>query len=111
MRNETSFYKRVGELIREARKRGEMSQEVLAAAAHLKRSSISNIENGRQHLLVHTLVEISDALGIEPESLLPRRAQGHMRFPVAELQKHSKSVQDFIEKALPGVDRNRGSDK
>jgi transcriptional regulator with XRE-family HTH domain len=108
MPDQTSFYKRVGQLIREARNRAELSQEDLGSAAHLRRSSISNIENGRQHILVHTLVEISDALGVEPETLLPGRSQGEMPLPVAELQKHSKSVQAFIEKALPGGTKKQG---
>ena len=48
-----------------------LTQEELAHRVHLKRTSITNIEKGRQKLLVHTLFDIADALDIPPTALIP----------------------------------------
>jgi transcriptional regulator with XRE-family HTH domain len=47
-----------------------LSQEHLASAAGLHRTSISLIERGRKSPTVHTLTCIANALGIEPSELL-----------------------------------------
>lgn len=65
-----TFYGAVGRRIAEAR-RGRLTQEVLAQKATLTRTSIINIEKGRQQILLHTLVDIARALGITPAELLP----------------------------------------
>ena len=109
--SQVNFYKRVGELVHQARKRRGLSQEALASGARLKRSSISNVESGRQQILVHTLVEISEVLGVEPETLLPPKPRAEMRIPDAELQKHSKPVQAFIEKSIAGRMKEKGIKK
>lgn len=48
-----------------------MTQEKLGKIVGLSRTSITNIEQGRQHIAVHQLVQFADALGIAPEALLP----------------------------------------
>jgi transcriptional regulator with XRE-family HTH domain len=64
-------YRLIGESI--ARRRGQLriSQASLAQAVRLTRTSISNIEQGRQRMLIHTLIEIATALKVEPAELLP----------------------------------------
>lgn len=47
------------------------SQEDLALALGLSRTSITNIERGRQPIQLHTLYKIADVLGVEPTVLLP----------------------------------------
>lgn len=64
-------YAMVGERIRAAREQHGLTQEDLAAAIGLTRTSITNIERGRQRLLLHTLCDIAGILRIEPASLLP----------------------------------------
>ncbi len=64
------FYIAVGRRIAEARQ-PRMTQDDLARAVSLSRTSIINIEKGRQQVLVHTLVSISRALGVLPDKLLP----------------------------------------
>jgi len=49
-----------------------MSQEQLAKAIEFARTSIVNIEAGRQRLTIDTLYDIADALKIQAVSLLPR---------------------------------------
>lgn len=69
------FYLGVGELIRKARTRAGMTQEQLADRVKLTRTSVTNIEKGRQRLLVHTLIDIAAALEVKPERLLPMHGE------------------------------------
>lgn len=71
MSNNQTFYKELGCRVREAREKNHLTQEALAIKVSLTRTSITNIEKGRQQLLVHTLLEISRALNVTLESLLP----------------------------------------
>jgi DNA-binding XRE family transcriptional regulator len=48
-----------------------LTQEELAHRVHLKRTSITNIEKGRQKLLVHTLFDIAAALDVPIADLIP----------------------------------------
>jgi transcriptional regulator with XRE-family HTH domain len=80
--NYRHLYGMVGQLIQRARDRVGMTQAKLAAAVSLTRTSITNIERGRQKLFLHTLLDIAAALGTEPASLLPgqvKPAQGTIR--------------------------------
>jgi transcriptional regulator with XRE-family HTH domain len=48
-----------------------LSQEVLANAVGLTRTSITNIEHGRQPIQLHTLYLMANFLGIQTTDLLP----------------------------------------
>ena len=80
-------YKLVGQRIRAAREKRGLSQEKLAERVDLTRTSITNIEKGRQKLLVHTLFLLSDALAV----------------PIIELIQAPERTDpvDAAEKALP----------
>jgi len=65
------FYVRLGELIRGARTQRRLSQDAVAKRVRLNRTSVTNIERGRQKLLVHTLVDFARALDVEPSKLIP----------------------------------------
>lgn len=64
-------YGHVGHAISKYRTAAGLSQAALANAIGLTRTSISNIEQGRQKMLVHTLVDIAASLSVPVESLLP----------------------------------------
>jgi transcriptional regulator with XRE-family HTH domain len=64
------FYAVVGDRIAKARA-GRMTQEALAGKTSLTRTSIINIEKGRQQVLVHTLVDIAQALQVSITELVP----------------------------------------
>ncbi len=64
-----SFYAALGRQIAQART-GRLTQEALAKKAALTRTSIINIEKGRQQVLVHTLVDIARALDVPVVDLL-----------------------------------------
>lgn len=66
------FYQKLGENIRTCRKRSNLSQDGLAKLIGLTRTSLTNIENGRQHPPLHTLCEIVEKLKVDISELLPR---------------------------------------
>lgn len=64
------FYVAVGRRIATLRE-GKMTQEALARELRLTRTSVVNIEKGRQQILLHTLVSIASVLKVLPSDLLP----------------------------------------
>ncbi len=66
------FDRALGERIREARERVGVKQDQLARAVGLSRTSITNIERGRQGVQAHLLVRLAEILGRPPADLLPR---------------------------------------
>jgi len=71
MADQTAFYKEVGRRIRKERMERGLTQEELGAAVSLTRTSITNIERGRQKVTLQTFANIVGALGLAPTALLP----------------------------------------
>ena len=69
--SQTRFYKEVGARIQKLRKEQKMTQDVLASQLSLTRTSITNIEKGRQKILLHTFIDIAHVLRVPLLSLLP----------------------------------------
>lgn len=65
------FYREVGERIRKARRARGLTQAALATLVSLTRTSITNVEKGRQKILLHTLADLARALHVEYAALLP----------------------------------------
>ena len=67
------LYEAVGRLVHQHRKgrKDPMTQDRLGTLVGLSRTSITNIEKGRQHVSLHQLYHIAGALGIPVEALLP----------------------------------------
>ena len=67
------FYQEVGQRVREARLRRipRLTQEALAQMVGLTRTSITNVEQGRQKCLLHTVANIAAALHVPAGSLIP----------------------------------------
>jgi transcriptional regulator with XRE-family HTH domain len=101
------FYAELGHRIREAREKAHLTQDALAKSVSLTRTSITNIEKGRQQLLVHTLVEISKALKVSPESLLPqaKSIKGEVLDQLEELlDGHSPQEKEWIKSTISTID-------
>lgn len=64
------IYARVGATIRRRRREVRLTQAMLASAAGLSRSSITNIENGGQAILLHQFLDIAKALNTDPSGIL-----------------------------------------
>ena len=71
------FYRELGDRIRQHRERAVpgMTQEELGLRVRLSRTSIVNIEKGRQHLAAHQVYIFAAALKVRPEALLPSHAE------------------------------------
>jgi|SRR5579864_3230751 len=68
------LYREFGRSLRERRKAAGLSQNELASRAAMSRTSITNIEQGRQHVSLHILYILADAVGAKPADLLPDSA-------------------------------------
>ncbi len=66
------LYQMFGSRVRALRERKNVTQEELGRRVDLSRTSIVNIEKGRQRVLLHQMVEIADALDAKPSELLPK---------------------------------------
>jgi transcriptional regulator with XRE-family HTH domain len=66
------FYRLFGSRVRELREERKVTQDELARRVALSRTSITNIERGRQRVLLHQMMEIAQALDAEPAALVPR---------------------------------------
>ncbi len=98
------FYKKIGENIRAKRKELGLSQEGLAQAIGLKRPSMSNIEKGRQNILLHTFCDIAETLNSTASALLPERPSPEpVQMP--DLTSYSKGVREFVEAGIKPADK------
>ena len=61
----------LGERVRRARESARYSQERLANCVGLSRSSVANIETGRQPIYIHALVRIAKELRTPISNLIP----------------------------------------
>ena len=68
---EKLFYSTFGKMLGEMRRKQGISQEMLADELGLSRTSITNIEKGRQPVQLHTLYLIARLLSIDIKELLP----------------------------------------
>ncbi|MGK2858148.1 MAG: helix-turn-helix transcriptional regulator [Thermoanaerobaculia bacterium] len=71
MVTEDEFYSLLGQRIADLRRAAAMTQQELGDAVGLSRTSITNIENGRQSLQTYMLLLIAKHLRVSMHSLLP----------------------------------------
>jgi transcriptional regulator with XRE-family HTH domain len=71
------FYGLLGSKIQEAREAKKMTQAQLALSLTppATRASIANVENGKQRVLVHTLVQFARAMDVDIGQLIPSPEQ------------------------------------
>src|SRR6187401_3147294 len=90
-------YQLVGERIRELRERNEDSQFELAKKINISRSSISNIESGRQPPSLALLYDIATIYKSDINSLFPSTTQ------VTHILQSSKvRINEILEKSNVG---------
>ena len=91
--NESELHRLVGDTIRKRRKLAGMTQTELAEKVGLLRTSITNIEAGRQRAPLHVLYNICVAVGIEVREVLPTNAEALQQGMVeVEVDGKKKSV-------------------
>ncbi len=65
-----AIYVSTGRRIKRLREQKDMSQAALGKRIKLRRSSVANMENGRQRIGLHQLVVIGRVLGTTPAALI-----------------------------------------
>ena len=73
--NKESFYELIGSAIKSKRKEHGLTQTELANKSGMSRTSIVNIENGRQFPPVHLLWELSQVLECSPVDFYPNSSK------------------------------------
>lgn len=98
------FYRAFGNLVRLNREHRELTQEKLGQIIGLSRTSITNIEKGRQHIALHQLFAIADALQINPAAMLPSAKDGSSASWVADKLPPGteKNITEWAEKLIGG---------
>ncbi len=92
---QSDFYRELGRRIAAQRRVQNKTQEQLAEAIGLSRTSLTNIEKGGQRILAHTVYEIAFELGADLADLLPSA-------PVARpIERMEPSQRDLLLKAMP----------
>jgi transcriptional regulator with XRE-family HTH domain len=100
MKDREGFYAEVGGRIRAERERGGVTQQALATQVTLTRASIANIEKGRQQILLHTLVDIAEALRVDISKLIPPQASaGHEQLE-ALLRDRPRTQREWVESVV-----------
>jgi transcriptional regulator with XRE-family HTH domain len=95
------FYAEVGRRIRDQRDQRGLTQEALSSLVALSRTSVTNIERGRQKFLLHTLRDIANALQVPMASLLPIERASAPEPQIDDLLKdRSTEERNWIKSAL-----------
>ena len=103
--NEDRFYSEFGNRVQRARRKLKLTQEALASLVGLTRTSIVNIEKGRQKVLCHTLVALSRSLKVKCEDLLPIPSDG---VELEDLLRVAPAdAQAFVRSAVESSERKR----
>lgn len=68
-----NLYKIIGNKIRAQREKAHFTQNELGERLNLSRTSIVNIEQGRQHPYIHILWDITEIFVIDLSELLPNK--------------------------------------
>ncbi len=105
-----NFYLRFGQMLREARKASGLSQEDLGKSVGLNRTSVSNIEKGRQKILLHTFCELLRVLNVGPRDLIPLPVE---KKPPAnpDLSGYRPAVRAFIARGIGLQSREESKSK
>lgn len=91
----SDFYERLGAAIRKGREGAGLTQSDLARLLDLSRTTVTNIEAGRQRLLADQLRDIASVLGVQADELLPKKSR----------QAHKSTSADIQALEMPNVAR------
>jgi len=92
------LYEEFGRRVRAIRRRAGVTQGELAQQLGLSRTSVSNIEAGRQRLPLHHLYAFAAALDCELLELIPERRSRPYEEALRRMDKRSRDlVDEFLE--------------
>lgn len=98
---EKTFYSTFGAMLAAARRKRKISQEALAGDLGLTRTSITNVEKGRQPLQLHSLYLIAQSLSVDVKELLPSPAALKMAEPPTNLSVSDTEWLETMSLKLP----------
>jgi transcriptional regulator with XRE-family HTH domain len=82
-----------GALIRQLRRKVGMTQDAVAEGSGLSRTSVVNIESGRQGVSLETLYRLAEALACDATALLPALPRAQMpRIAIGDDSEESKQA-------------------
>jgi len=95
------IYQQVGRILRARREQLQLTQNEVAEAVGLSRTSVTNIESGRQALLLHQLQRFALILRLDPRDVLSQT----YGMPVASDRQRDlpREVSDMVAKILSKV--------
>ncbi len=96
--DDSGLYRDFGRLVRAHRRRLGFTQDQLGERIGLARTSVTNIEHGRQKVLLHQVFAIAESLEILPEALLPGVTPSAV----------SPWIEEKLDKHLKGPEREWG---
>lgn len=94
------FYRDVGSRIKALREAKNFSQRAIAESVGLSRTSLTNIERGRQKLLLHTFSDIAAALGVTPVELFPKARGNAEIIPISLPKDLPPEQREFVQRTL-----------
>jgi transcriptional regulator with XRE-family HTH domain len=97
------FYAVVGGRVRSLRTDAGMSQSMLAQHIGFTRSSVANLEAGRQKIALHLFVRIARALDREPATLLPDESVTTNTDVLRDLHEHLSDEPDTGQEFVRGA--------
>lgn len=92
------FYAEFGRRVRERRTELRLSQGMLATHLGLSRTSVTNIERGRQHVSLHAVYAIAQALKVDAAYFLPEKRH----YEETEIRLDTKGISAGDRLALEG---------
>lgn len=100
------FYEELGKSIRARREELKITQAELGDRLGLSRTSVTNIECGRQRLLIEQFCQLADVLKCDRDTLLsPALRTGREQKTAQRDLASMPAVARFVQKALQGVER------
>ncbi|MGO9338069.1 MAG: helix-turn-helix domain-containing protein [Terracidiphilus sp.] len=108
---EKNFYSVFGAMLADARRKRRVSQEALAEELDLTRTSITNIEKGRQPIQLHSLYLVAQSLSVEVKDLLPSPAALRMVQPATNLSVSNAEWLKTMDLKMPQGAVKNGKDR
>lgn len=94
-----AFHRAFGDAVRVARDRAGMTQDELAKAVGLTRTSITNIEAGRQRPLLCQAFDLAQTLSVSLDVLMAQSAEAARKDEIAILTARLEELKKTTKKA------------
>jgi len=105
--DKNAFYVDLGQRVRDARTTAGLTQDQLARLLRLTRTSVANLEAGRQRISAHTLAVTADALNVTVTDLTP--AFRHLAEPVAAAQTGDPEHMALLRRLLSAAGQDQAA--